>query len=153
MIVEKLLIIVPYQFYHNLTELKKIIIIYSCIINFIEKNNLLCENQCVFRKHSSTIFAINSIHDNCKNNIDLNLHTCCLFLNLSNAFDTVDHDILLDKLYRNFGTHGKSLDLFTSYLKTDINILLYVTSCLHISKYYAGYPWDLALGCYFLIEH
>ena len=102
-----------------LSQFDKILekLIYSRIINFIEKNDLLCENQFGFRKNSSTIFAINSIYDKFINNIDQNLYTCCLFLDLSRAFDTVDHDILLDKLYRNFGIRGKPLDLLTSYLK------------------------------------
>ena len=68
-------------------------LIYSHIINFIEKNDLLCENQFGFRKNSSTIFAINSIYDKFINNIDQNLYTCCLFLDLSKAFHMVDHDI------------------------------------------------------------
>ena len=38
-------------------------------------------------------------------------------MDLSKVFDTIDHDILLDKLYRNFGIRGKLLDLLTSYLK------------------------------------
>ena len=67
-------------------------LIYSRIINFIEKNDLLCENQFGFRKNSSTIFAINSIYDKFINNIDQNLYTCCLFLDLSKAFDTIDHE-------------------------------------------------------------
>ena len=102
-----------------LSQFDKILekLIYSRIINFIEKNDLLCENQFGFRKNSSTVFAINSIHDKFINNIDQNLYTCCLFLDLSKAFDTVDHDILLDKLYRNFGIRGKPLNLLTSYLK------------------------------------
>ena len=102
-----------------LSQFDKILekLIYSRIINFIEKNELLCENQFGFRKNSSTIFAINSIYDKFINNIDQNLYTCCLFLDLSKAFDTVDHDILLDKLYRNFEIRGKPLDLLTSYLK------------------------------------
>ena len=102
-----------------LSQFDKILekLIYSRIINFIEKNDLLCENQFGFRKNSSTIFAINSIYDKFINNIDQNLYTCCLFLDLSKAFDTVDHDILLDKLYHNFGIRGKPLDLLTSYLK------------------------------------
>ena len=100
-----------------LSQFDKILekLIYSSIINFIEKNDLLCENQFGFRKNSSTIFAINSMYDKFINNIDQNLYTCSLFLDLSKAFDTVDHDILLDKLYRNFGIRSKPLDLLTSY--------------------------------------
>ena len=75
---------------------------------------MLCENQFGFRKNSSTVFAINSIYDKFINNIDQNLYTCCLFLDLSKA---VDHEILLNKLYRNSGIRGKPLDLLTSYLK------------------------------------
>ena len=71
-----------------------------------------------------------------------------MFLDLSKAFDTVDYDILLDKLYRNFGIRGKPLDLLTSYLKKDINILMYVNLCPDIPKYHVGYPRDLALGRY-----
>ena len=56
-------------------------------------------------------FAINSIYDKFIDNIDQNLYTCCLFLDLLKAFDTVDHDILLNKLYRNFGIRGKPLDI------------------------------------------
>ena len=115
MIVRKLLIIVRYQFYHNLTNFRKINLLPHHY--FIEKNNLHCENQFDFRKNSSTVLAINSIYDKFINNIDQNLYTCCLFLDLSKAFDTVDHHILLDKLYRNFGIRGKPLDLLTSYLK------------------------------------
>ena len=95
-----------------LSQFDKIVekLIYSCMINFIEKNGLLCENQFGFQKNSSAIFAINLIYDKFINNIDQNLYTCCLFLDLSKAFDRVDYDILLDKLYHNFGIHSKPLD-------------------------------------------
>ena len=100
-----------------LSQFHKILekLIYSCIIKFIEKNDLLCENQFGFRKNSSNIFAINSIYDKFINNIDQNLYTCCLFLDLSKAFDTIDHGILLDKLYRNFAIRSKPFDLLISY--------------------------------------
>ena len=73
-----------------LSQFDKILekLIHSCIINFIENNDLFCENQFGFQKNSSTIFAINSMYDKFINNIDQNLYTCCLFLDLSKAFDT-----------------------------------------------------------------
>ena len=131
-----------------LSQFDKILekLIYSRIINFIEKNELLCENQFGFRKNSSTIFAINSIYDKFINNIDQNLYTCCLFLDLSKAFDTVDHDILLDKLYRNFGIRGKPLDLLTSYLKNRYqytNVRKFMSSYTKVS---CGVPQGSCLG-------
>ena len=62
------------------------ILIYSRIINFIVKNDLLCENQFGFWKNSSTIFAINYIYYKFINNIDQNLYTCCLFFGFIKGF-------------------------------------------------------------------
>ena len=112
----------------------------------MKKNDLLCENQFGFRKNSSTIFAINSIYDKFINSIDQNLYTCCLFLDLSKAFDTVDHDILLDKLYRNFGIRGKPLDLLTNYLKNryqHTNVRKFMSSYTKVS---CGVPQGSCLG-------
>ena len=114
-------------------------LIYSRIINITEKNNLVCENQFDFRKNSSTIFAINSIYDKFINNVDQNLYTCCLFLDLSKAFDTVDHEIFLHKLYHNFEIRGKPVDLLTSYLKSRFQ---YTSVRKFMSSYtkVSGYP-------------
>ena len=66
-----------------LSQFDKIIekLIYNCISSFIEKNNLLCENQFGFRKHSSTIFAINSIFDKFYlMSIKIYLHAVCFWI-------------------------------------------------------------------------
>jgi len=80
------------------------------------KFNLLNECQSGFRKKSSTILAISKIHDQLLKNIDDGLYSCCLYLDLSKAFYSVKHDVLLQKLQKYFGFRGNALNLIKSYL-------------------------------------
>ena len=90
-------------------------LIYKQLINYIEKQNILYEFQFGFRKGQSTGLAIAEITDNLKRAIDNNLYTCGVFLDLSKAFDTVNHAILLKKLEK-YGIRGLPLKWFHDYL-------------------------------------
>ena len=50
------------------------------------------------------------------NNADKKYYSCCLFLDLSKAFDTVDPNILLRKMSHQFGIRGLANKFFESYL-------------------------------------
>ena len=90
-------------------------ILYSRLINFIEKFNIFYEYQYGFRKNHSTEHALIEMVDNINLSIDNNQLTCGIFLDLSKAFNIINHQILLGKL-EHYGIRGKVLDLFKSYL-------------------------------------
>ena len=84
-------------------------------MTFLEKYNILDKCQFGFRKGHSTEQAILEITENLKTSIDNNLITCGVFIDFSKAFDTVNHEILLAKLFK-YGIRCHSLQWFNSYL-------------------------------------
>ena len=77
--------------------------------------NVLDKNQYGFRKKHSTAYAIYDLIENKLKNLDNDFITCALYIDLSKAFDTVNHNILLSKL-ENYGIRGIPLDFIKNYL-------------------------------------
>ena len=84
-------------------------------LDHLNENELLSKHQFGFRKHFSTEFALLDIYEKLLFNLDKNLSSCAIFLDLAKAFDSVDHTILLSKLGK-YGFHGPFLEFFKSYL-------------------------------------
>ena len=91
-------------------------ILYKRVYSFLLKFKLLSPNQFGFQCGVSTSHAICAMYDDLLNNADKRYYSCCLFLDLSKAFDTVDHNILLRKWSDQFGIRGLANKFFESYL-------------------------------------
>ena len=89
--------------------------IYTRIYSYLVKNNLIFEKQFGFRTNYSTNHALLSITERIKELVDSGNYVCGIFIDLEKAFDTVNHDILCEKL-KYYGLRGNVNKLIRSYL-------------------------------------
>ena len=73
-------------------------VVYKRLINYLDSNNILFKKQYGFRKKHSTSLALLDLVDKITSAIDEKKYHVGIFLDLSKAFNTVNHDILFDKL-------------------------------------------------------
>jgi retron-type reverse transcriptase len=97
---------------------------YNRLINHIEKNNILTQHQYGFRENRSTELAIIELVDRITKAIDKGEYTIGIFLDLSKAFDTIDHKILIQK-FDHYGIRRITQLWFQDYLKNREQIVKY----------------------------
>ena len=90
-------------------------LMYNRGIKFINKHDILYKYQFGFKKGHSTYMPLTIIIDNIVEALENHEHVMVLYLDLAKAFDTVDHNILLNKL-SHYGIRGKALSWFENYL-------------------------------------
>ena len=121
-------------------------LMYNRLIDFIRKKSILYPKQ--FCEQHSTDHALLSIVDKIQKSIDNREYSCGIFLDLSKAFDTDNHEILILKL-EHYGIRGVASDWFASYLSgrsqitvcgdsisTKQSIFLWCTSRICLGSYY-----------------
>jgi hypothetical protein len=72
-------------------------LMYKRLLNILGKNRVLFERQVGFRTRYSTEYAILSIVNKVQKAIDNRNYSCGIFLDFNKAFDTVNHEILIQK--------------------------------------------------------
>ena len=91
------------------------ILVFNQLYQYLDVNNLLFDSQYGFRKQYSTELAALELIDRVHKSLDDGQIPVSIFLDLSNAFDTLDHTILLSKL-KHYGIKIKAVQWFNSYL-------------------------------------
>ena len=90
-------------------------VVYVRVYNFLVETGQLYQSQYGFRSGHSCQNAISELKGTILKNQEENKFTIGVFIDLSKAFDTLSHDILLRKLHK-YGIRGTTLDWFRSYL-------------------------------------
>ena len=87
---------------------------FNQIHKHFHSNNLYYDNQYGFREKHSTLATLEII-DRIVQELDQSATPLSIYLDLSKAFDTIDHNILLHKL-NYYGINGAAFDLCKNYL-------------------------------------
>ena len=134
----------PISLLSNINRIREKLV-FSRLHGFLELHNCLYSFQYGFRENHSTNHALIDISENIRNALDSNKSVCGIFVDFQKAFDTVNHDILLQKL-EHYGIRGCTNSWFKSYLsqrKQFVSILGFESQKTIISH---GVPQGSVLG-------
>ncbi|XP_065643028.1 uncharacterized protein LOC136074619 [Hydra vulgaris] len=99
-------------------------IMHNRVYIFFKENNFIYSKQFGFQKNTSAEHAILHLVDEIKNSFTNGEVTLGVFIDLSKAFDTVDHKILLSKLNM-YGIRGRTNKLIESYFDKRVQSIYY----------------------------
>ena len=133
-------VLANYRPISNLPFMSKILekVVSAQLSTFLHKNDLYEEFQSGFRPHHSTETALVKITNDLLLASDQGCISFLVLLDLSAAFDTIDHDILIDRLQNYTGIQGQALRWFRSYLSDRYHFVylqFFSTAYTHFPKF------------------
>ena len=120
-------------------------LMYDRVLKFIDEIELLYCLQFGFRKVHSTSLALMLLVDKILKALHEGEYVLGVFIDFSKAFDTVDHDILLRKLWR-YGIRDNTYKWFESYLSNRCQFVSYNTVSSSHRSISCGVPQGSILG-------
>ncbi len=119
--------------------------VHKRVYNFLNSNDRLYRYQCGFRNKHSTTDAVAQFIKDALLAYDNSEYTVAVFLDLSKAFDTIDHSLLLKKMEYN-GIRGLALTWFKSYLSERKQYVSYNNISSEFRTIKCGVPQGSVLG-------
>ena len=98
--------------------------IYNSLVSYFDKYNILYQNQSGFHQVHSSHHALITLVNKNTQSLDSGDMVIGIFLDLKKAFDTVNHKILVKKLY-SYGIRGQLINWFKSYLENRSQYVTY----------------------------
>ena len=120
-------------------------VVFIQVYDYFCAHQLFYENQYGFRKSHSTELAALELVDRLFKHLDDGKIPVSVFLDLSKAFDTLNHAILMDKL-KYYGLNETSLNWFRSYLHDRYQYTEYNGTCSDVINLTTGVPQGSILG-------
>ena len=93
--------------------------------------NLHLKFHSAYKKNHSTESALLKVKNDTLMNMEEQKVTLLVLLDLSSAFDTVNHQVLLERLRSRFGVTGTAFDWFASYLSGRVHRISMVVLQMH----------------------
>lgn len=131
----------------NLSFLSKIIekSVACQLSEYLEEDKIYSKHQSAYRKLHSTETALLKVHNDVLNSLKNNECTIAIFLDLSAAFDTLDHSKIIDRLI-SIGVGNKSINWFKTYLCNRKYMVKVNSNMSKIQNLEYGVPQGSVLG-------
>ncbi|WP_419629894.1 RNA-directed DNA polymerase, partial [Thiolapillus sp.] len=132
----------------NLSFMSKVTekVVLQQLLAYLTEHKLICPSQSAYRPHHSTETALLKITNDILLALDSGNVSLLTLLDLSAAFDTIDHCILLDRLQHMYGISGTALSWFSSYLTNRTQSVIVNDHISQVSSLSYGVPQGSVLG-------
>ena len=116
------------------------------LVDYLNHNNLLCTSQSAYRPHHSTETLLLKTANDILLGLDKRHVSLLTLLDLSSAFDTIDHSIILNRLSYLYGISSTCLSWFRSYLSNRRQSVAITNRISSTKECHYGVPQGSVLG-------
>ena len=116
------------------------------LVDYLNHRNLLCISQSAYRSHHNSETLLLKTANDILLRLDRRHVSLLTLLDLSSAFDTIDHNILLDRLHYLYRISNTCLSWFRSYLSSRRQSVAIVNRISSTKELHYGFPHDSGLA-------